>query len=473
MLSYTKNSLTNILNGGLQLKKKVLIFIMNIMVTAITLAAPKYVFMFIGDGLGSAQRQVAEYYMNDIEKTEGRLLMNQLPVAGINTTHSLNTLVTDSAAAGTALATGHKTNNGMIAVLPNGEKLVSIAQYANKSGMKTGLITTTRLTHATPAVFASNNLNRNEENDIAADFLDSEIDFFAGGGYRNFIPQSEKGSKRKDDRNIATEFKKEGYKVFVGEDQSKNFMNLKAKKNQKVFAALTASHMPYEIDRINNKKNIPSLADMTEKGIEVLSKNKKGFFMMIEGGRIDHAAHANDVTSVIHDTLALDDAVKKAYKFYKEHPKETLIVVVGDHETGGLGLGYGKNYFLNLEAIKDVKVSVDDVLQKKYNGNRSAYFKFIGQNLGLSDLTKKERISIVNAMNVEDSGKYEKKSFGGYTPTAITTAHILAKRANMMFTTYAHTGTQIPLSSIGMGSKNFGGFIDNIDIAENLIEIVR
>ncbi len=455
------------------MKKKAVIFILNILVSVITLAAPKYVFMFIGDGLGAAQRQIAEYYMTDVEGGEEKLLMNRFPVAGINTTHSLNTLVTDSAAAGTALATGHKTNNGMISRLPSGERVESIAQYANRNGMKTGLVTTTRLTHATPAVFASSNVSRNNENEIAADFIDSKIDFFAGGGYRNFIPQGEEGSKRRDDRDLAGEFEMEGYEVFIGEDTAEDFMNLKAEKNQKVFAALTSSHMPYEVDRVNSRDHIPSLADMTKKGIEVLSKNRKGFFMMVEAGRIDHAAHANDAASVIHDTLALDAAVKKAYEFYEKHPRETLIVVVGDHETGGLGLGYGKNYFLNLEALKDVKVSVDDVLQRKYDGNREAYFEFIAENMGLGDLSAEEKASIVKAMDTEDRGDYDSALFGDYTPTSVATAHVLARRANMMFTTYAHTGTQIPLSAVGRGAEKFSGFIDNTEIAETLIEMVR
>ncbi len=455
------------------MKKKAVIFILNILVSVITLAAPKYVFMFIGDGLGAAQRQIAEYYMTDVEGGEGKLLMNRFPVAGINTTHSLNTLVTDSAAAGTALATGHKTNNGMISMLPSGVRVESIAQYANRNGMKTGLVTTTRLTHATPAVFASSNVSRNNENEIAVDFIDSKIDFFAGGGYRNFIPQGEKGSKRKDDRDLAGEFEMEGYEVFIGEDAAEDFMNLKVEKNQKVFAALTSSHMPYEIDRVNSRDHIPSLADMTKKGIEVLSKNRKGFFMMVEAGRIDHAAHANDAASVIHDTLALDRAVGEAYEFYKRYPEETLIVVVGDHETGGLGLGYGKNYFLNLEAIKNVKVSVDDVLQRKYDGNREAYFEFIAENMGLGDLSAEEKASIVKAMDTEDRGDYDSALFGDYTPTSVATAHVLARRANMMFTTYAHTGTQIPLSAVGRGAEKFSGFIDNTEIAETLIEMVR
>jgi alkaline phosphatase len=457
----------------MRMRKKMYGVLLYLLVSAITYCAPKYVFMFIGDGMAASQRQMAEYYVQETTGDKNfRLLMDQFPVTGINTTHSMNTLVTDSAAAGTALATGHKTDNGMIAVLPDGTKLDSVIDVAQKRGMKTGLITTTRLTHATPAAFASNNLNRDNENEIANDFLESNVDFFAGGGYRNFISKDEKGSKRKDDRDLTKEFKEAGYNVFIGEDSSDEFMNLKAEKNQKVFAAITKSHMPYEIDRVNSKPEVPSLADMTEKGIEVLSKNKKGFFMMVEGGRIDHAAHANDAASVINDTLAFEKAVEAAYKFYEKHPKQTLILVAADHETGGLGMGYGKNYFLNLKALKDVKISVDDVLQKAYKGDREAYFTFIDKKMGLNNLTEKEKSLIEKSMDIEDSGVDVGKTYGGYTPTAIAVAHVMDVRANVMFTTFAHSATQIPLSAIGKKSESFQGFKDNTEIGSILMEII-
>lgn len=454
------------------MKKTLLVCIMNLVLSVITLCSPKYVFMFIGDGLGSSQRQISEYYMNKVDKVDGKLVMNQFPIAGINTTHSLDTLITDSAAAGTALATGYKTNNGMISQLPNGKDLKNLAEYAREKNMKTGLISSTRLTHATPAVFASNNSSRNNENDIALDFVDANIDFFAGGGYRNFISSSKKNSKRKDNTDVVKLFKDKGYHTYIGEDSSRSFNGLIPSKHTKVFAAFTPSHMPYEIDRVNSKPNLPSLADITEKGIETLSKGDNGFFMMVEGGRIDHAAHAQDAASVIHDTLAFDRAVSKAYDFYKKNPNDTLILVVGDHETGGVGMGYGKNYFLNLESLKNIKVSIDDNLQKQYKGDRSSYFKYISKNLGLNNLSVDEKRSIIEAMDIEDT-KIRDNNYGGYTPTAISVAHILAKRANIMFTTFAHTGTQIPLSAIGSSSHDFGGFIDNTAIANRLIEIIE
>ncbi|WP_427337693.1 alkaline phosphatase [Caloranaerobacter sp. DY30410] len=451
---------------------------------ASTKKAPKYVFYFIGDGLGSAQRQIAEYFLQ--EKTgdkSAKLLINQLPIAGINTTYSANSLITDSAAAGTALATGHKTNNGVISKLPDGTNVKTLIEVAEEKGMATGIATTTRLTHATPAVFASHNENRSNENEIAVDFLDSNVEFFAGGGARHFLPQgwvdkmpSMNGSKRKDNRNLMKEFANRGYKVFYGKEQSDRFRNYSPKGQEKVFAAFTLSHLPYEIDRIHDTNNqVPSIAEITKKGIEVLSKYPNGFFFMIEGGRIDHACHANDAVGAIYDVLAFDDAVKEAYEFYKKHPDKTLIVVVGDHETGGMGLGFAKNYFLKLNELLDVKASVEDVLTKKYDGNREAYFKYIAENFGLDNLTEAEKAKIIKAMDLADNkAKYDISEYGPsyYGPVAIATTHIISERANIEWTTFAHSGTSIPMSAVGVGAEKFTGFKDNTEIARTLASVM-
>ena len=452
-------------------------FVKTEVAQAATTKAPKYVFYFIGDGLGSSQRSVAEYFLQ--EKTgdkTAKLTMNMFPIAGINTTYSTDTLVTDSAAAGTALATGHKTKNGMISILPDGKTAVkSLIAEAEAKGMATGIITTTRLTHATPAVFAAHNENRNNENEIAADFVDSGVDFFAGGGYRHFVPKTITWgkSKREDDRSITQEFFENDYKIFIGDKSgSESFKNYQPTGKEKVFAAFTYSHLPYEIDRINSGSKVPSLAEMTAKGIEVLSKYNKGFFMMIEGGRIDHACHANDPAGTIYDTLAFDEAVKVAYDFYKKHPQETLIVVIGDHETGGMGLGFGKNYFLNMDELLDVKVSLADVLQDEYKGDRAAYFTYIEQNIGLDNLTAEEKAKITKAMDLVDSEIDPGNTYGGYDPVATVTTHLLSERANLFWTTYAHSGTVIPLTAIGQGDSGFGGYKDNTEIAETMAELM-
>jgi alkaline phosphatase len=439
--------------------------------------APKYVFYFIGDGLGPAQRQLAEYYFKYQSKDQNaKLLMDQFPVAGINTTYSADSLVTDSAAAGTALATGYKTNNGVIAQLPDGTNLKTLAEVAKEKGMATGLVSTTRLTHATPASFATHIDNRNKENEIAAQYVESGVEFLAAGGYRYFVPKGgELKSKRKDDRDLVKEFKNKGYNTFISEADTTQFRSFAPQGKEKVVALFTYSHLPYEIDRDVNK--LPSLAEMTEKGIDVLSKYDNGFFMMIEGGRIDHAAHANDPAGMLHDTLAFDRAISKAYKFYQAHPKETLIVVVGDHETGGVGLGFAKNYFLNVDKLAAVKVSTADVLnygEGKYNGNRDEFFSYIDKNLGLSNLTVQEKAEIVKAMDMVDKGhKASAREYGGYDPVAIATTHVLSERANLQWTTYAHSATSIPLSAVGVGADNFGGYKDNTEIAKTMAKVME
>uniref|UniRef100_UPI0025C5CD0B alkaline phosphatase n=1 Tax=Fusobacterium sp. TaxID=68766 RepID=UPI0025C5CD0B len=333
--------------------------------------------------------------------------------------------------------------------------------------MATGLVTTTRITHATPAVFASHNITRNDENGIAADYVDSNVDYLAGGGYRHFVGKdSGLTSKRKDDRDLMNEFKDKGYQVFLGEDSIKDFKKWSPKEGEKSIATFKASHMPYTID--DKDENYPTLKEMTDKGIALLSKDKDGFFMMIEGGRIDHASHAQDVAGVIYDTIAFDEAIKSAYEFYEKHPEDTLIVVAADHETGGMGLGFGNNYYMKLDELKDVKVSIEDTLQNVYKGDKNGYFKYIEENFGLKDLNDKERDSILKAMEVEDNKEDVGDTFGGYSPTAIAVAHIVSERAGMQWTTFAHTGVQVPLAVIGNDAEKFTGFKDNTDVAKSI-----
>ncbi|WP_028855565.1 alkaline phosphatase [Psychrilyobacter atlanticus] len=451
--------------------KKLLSGVIFFWVSVMALAAPKYVFMFIGDGLGASQRQMAEYFVQQDKGDDYKLTMNKMPVAGLNTTHSVNNLVTDSGAAGTALATGEKTNNGMIAVLPNGIELKSTLDYAQEAGKAIGVISTTRITHATPAAYVAKNISRGNENEIAEDFSKSNVDFIAGGGYRHFVSSSTTGSKR-EDGSLLTEMRNNGYKTFIGETSSKDFINYKPSKNEKVFAALTLSHLPYEVDRMNTQKDQPSLADITNKGIEVLqARDKDGFFMVVEGGRIDHASHANDVAGTIYDTLAFDKSIEVAMEFYDKHKEDTLIVVAGDHETGGLGMGYGSGKPLDLDVIKNVKVSINGTLEKMYTGDRQKYMKFLETNLGLNNLTSDERSRMISAMDAEDKNVDNESLYGGYNPTAIAASHILNERAGVGFTTFDHTGSQIPLSAIGQGSEAFGGFKDNTEIGKEMIKL--
>lgn len=194
---------------------------------------------------------------------------------------------------------------------------------------------------------------------------------------------------------------------------------------------------------------------------------------MVEGGRIDHAAHANDVASVIYDTLAFDQAIKSAVDFYHKHPKETLIVVTGDHETGGMGLGFGTNYFMNLDKIITTSDSIEDKLQKVYQGDRKAFFNHIANVYQLTDLTAEETALINQAMNAFDKDAASaQKNAGGYDPVAIAVAHITSKRAGIYWTSFAHTATQLPLTAIGNGAEQFGGFKDNTEVANAFADVM-
>ncbi len=459
-------------------QRQVILFSSLLLASTAQAATPKYVSYFIGDGMGSAQRQVAEYYLQQQQHDPAlHLAMDTLPVTGITTTHSADSLITDSAAAGTALAAGVKTNNGVIGLLPDGRKVTTLLEQARDHGMKTGIITTTRLTHATPASFISKNPDRDNENAIAEEFVTSKVDYMAGGGYRHFIDKNAGlKTKRTDDKDLVSVLKKAGYTTFISEKSTQNFMNYQPKAGEKVFGAFSASHLPYSLDQ-TQKADTPTLAQLVDKGVALLSQEgqKKGFFMMVEGGRIDHAGHAHDITANIADTLAMDNAVKSALDFYHKHPKETLIVVAADHETGGMGLGFGKNYYLKLDQLAKVKQSIEDKTQKLYTGDRAAFYATIGKQFGLTDLSVDEKHIIEQALDVADKKDQtpDENQWGEYDPAAIGVAHVISQRANVYWTTYAHTGVQVPLSAIGVDAQQFGGFKDNTEVAKTMANIMK
>lgn len=434
-------------------------------------AKAKYVFYFIGDGLGPSQRQLSEYFLQEKENNPDlKLEMNSLPSIGVITSHSSDSFVTDSAAGGTALACGHKTKNAYIGKDAKGKNVKNILEAAMEKGWKTGVVTSTRLTHATPACFLAHNINRNNENAIAVDMLNSGVDFLAGGGWEHIFPPSTAGikSKRADSRNLAKEFEGKGYSVFAGPGSAEEFYSYSPKAGEKVFAAIASSHLPYEIDRINSGKKQPSLADLTQKAVDALKNDNQEFIIMIEGGRIDHACHINDPVGTIYDTLAMDDAVKVATNFYKQYPDETLIVIAADHETGGVSLGFGNNYFLKLKEMKDAKASIEEGL-KKYTkkANRTEYFKELEESLGLSRLNTKEKAKLKDAMDMVD-GRKVWRVMHGYNPVLVAAAHILSERMNIQWSSYAHTGTQLTVSAIGQGADNFCGFYDNTEVVKKI-----
>jgi alkaline phosphatase len=274
------------------------------------------VILMIGDGMGIPAVYAA------MTVSDQPLNIERCPVAGMQTTFSSDNYITDSAAAGTALATGTKTKNEAIGVDPLGIRLTSILEIAEEHGLATGLVSTSSITHATPASFIAHQSSRGSYEDIASDFLKTDIDVFIGGGYDHF-------AKRNDKLNLIDSLKLRGYEVDTSLNSILNSTSLK-------LAGLTAPvHNPY---RLKGRGNM--LPSTSGKAIEILNKNPKGFFLMIEGSQIDWAGHANSADTLVDETLDFDKAVGVALDFAKKDG-HTLVVITADHETGGVTITGG------------------------------------------------------------------------------------------------------------------------------------
>ena len=297
----------------------------------------KNVIFLIGDGMGLSA------VTSTMLQAEQPMGLERAQYVGLQKTHCTTHKVTDSAASGTALATGTKTYYGAIGVGPDTARLTSILEKAASAGLSTGLVATYRITHATPAAFIGHQPNRNMEEEIAADFLGTDITYFVGGGRSKF-------EQRKDGRNLSDELKANGYQIVYTQEE------LAAVRTGKVAGLMHESHLPLVV----NGRDPEYLLKASEKAFEVLSANEKGFFVMIEGSQIDGGGHANSIEEVVTETIDFDKVVKAAFDFADAHPG-TLVVVTADHETGGLTIpanGTGVKYHFSTGGHTGVMVPV-------------------------------------------------------------------------------------------------------------------
>ena len=438
----------------------------------------KYVFYFIGDGMGVNQVQGTELYRGELEGKIGitPIWFTQFPYATTATTFSATNGVTDSAAAGTALATGNKTQNGTIGMKQDLQTEVSsVAVWAKNKGCRVGVTTSVSVDHATPAAFYAHDPSRGSYYKIGTDLYKAGFDFYAGS---DFIDPNNKDNKDGNSENLYTMAEKNGYTIARG---YKDYLK-KCKKADKMilFQSEKASEkdrtaIPYAIDRT---KDDLTLADITRSAINFLSKDlSKGFFLMVEGGKIDWACHSNDAATVFHEVADMDEAVKVAYEFYSQHPDETLIVVTADHETGGFVLGTGA-YKLNLQVLKNQKVSesgftrILNELRKKYNNNnqRAKVHQALRENFGFWDkvkLNEKQEERLLAKYNDTFKGKeakLEKSEYAQDEPLAAEAKRIIDEIALVGWTSGGHSAGYVPVFAIGAGADLFQGRIDNTEI---------
>lgn len=438
----------------------------------------KYVFYFIGDGMGVNQVQGTELYRGELEGKIGitPIWFTQFPYATTATTFSATNGVTDSAAAGTALATGNKTQNGTIGMKQDLQTEVSsVAVWAKNKGCRVGVTTSVSVDHATPAAFYAHDPSRGSYYKIGTDLYKAGFDFYAGS---DFIDPNNKDNKDGNSENLYTMAEKNGYTIARG---YKDYLK-KCKKADKMilFQSEKASEkdrtaIPYAIDRT---KDDLTLADITRSAINFLSKDlSKGFFLMVEGGKIDWACHSNDAATAFHEVADMDEAVKVAYEFYSQHPDETLIVVTADHETGGFVLGTGA-YKLNLQVLKNQKVSesgftrILNELRKRYNNNVSweKVQQALKENFGFWDkvkLNEKQEERLLAKYNNTFKGKeakLEKSEYAQDEPLAAEAKRIIDEIALVGWTSGGHSAGYVPVFAIGAGADLFQGRIDNTEI---------
>lgn len=451
-----------------------------VLALSVALASPahaaKYIFLFIGDGMGPTQVNVTEAFLagerarrKDTTPRESQLNMTSMRHIGTVATSSLSG-VTDSAAAATALATGHKTANGAICVEPkSGARWESILSQAARAGMKTGVVSNAFLQDATPAAFiGAHTDSRSKRYEIGLEICGSSVDFIGGAG---FIAPKGKDKKQRDLYDVA---RSKGFTVTNTTDALAALS-----PGTRAIAShpkLSSGSMPFAIDDLNDADRL-RLADFTRKAIEMLDGDG-GFFLVVEGGRIDIACHANDAAAAVREVIDLDEAIAEAMKFARAHRDETLIVVTADHETGGM------KYAGGYEAGDNAKIST------VIGAQRASYIKFEGKvtpsaNTNIDSLISRaeEHFGVARGTLVKDADmlsafkmsmtrkdarptkdKAYKKKYSTYDPFTTAVIHQANASIGITWTTYYHTGRDVPIFAYGAGAEAFAGHHDNTEI---------
>ena len=483
-------------------------------------AAPKYVFLFIGDGMSYPQIQLTNYFKsaNMVEengetvavdgkektvlKSQNNLNMMNFPVAGSAQTYDSTSFAPDSASTATSIATGNKTWSGSINVSEDfTEEYETIAEKLKaQKDYKIGVISSVNINHATPAAFYAHQASRNDYYDIGLEMVESGFDYFAGGALLDPTGENE------DQKDIYQVAEEAGYKVVKTQAEAEALTQAEGKVVVIDEHLADSDAMAYDMDLQDGQW---ALADYVNKGIEMLD-NENGFFMMVEGGKIDWACHANDAAATITDTLALDEAVAEAVEFYQEHPDETLILVTGDHETGGLTIGYaGTDYDTFLTNFNNQKISYakfDSDYVAGYKENKTDFdtvMKDVTELFGLKApvsaeestqqkdsadkhpestddgslvMTQYEYDKLKEAYDTtmsrtgeeEEFGQDEYVKYGSYEPLTVTITHILNNKSGINFGSYAHTGLPVEVFAQGAGQEEFEGYYDNTDIYKKM-----
>lgn len=421
----------------------------------------KNIIFLISDGMSLGTLSMADLYSRNIlgkeshwlslyhEKKVSRALMD---------TASASSVVTDSAAASSAFGGGIRVQNGVLNMGANGETHFPIWQKYKKAGKKIGCVTTVTITHATPAGFCVNSAKRNAEPQIAEMYAELGIDILMGGGDEFFNPL-----KREDQKDLYSVYRKKKYQVLKNRDDLKTI-----KKEDKILGIFNTGALPYSIDKANLSEfeNTPSLAEMTGAAIDHMKDHPEGFVLQIEGGKVDWAAHANDIAALIHDQLAFDDAVKKAIDF-AEKDGNTLVIITTDHGNANPGIIYGTDATRNFNSISSYQYTNEYILNKIHKDHSAKDIKdwiYEANKLTLSDDEAKHLQSFYNGLEKEEGlYNYKKLPFKLYS-------EIQKSRNSVGWISMDHSGDYVEVAAYGPGSQLLQPYIKNTDLHYLMLE---
>jgi len=423
---------------------------------------PRNIIFMVSDGMSMGVLSLAEPFSRMVRGQDRgtwwhKLLQSRDTVHGLAETYSADSMVTDSAAAASAWGGGRRVNNGAINVLPNGKTMTPIAKLMQEHGRRVGLVTTTRITHATPAAFAAVQAKRGDEELIAPQFM-NRADVIMGGGIEFFASRS-----RSDKRDLITDYRKAGYRFAATRSDL-----FKAGSPKRLLGLVGPSHLPYTIDhRVSDKltREIPTLAEMTKSALGILADSDRGFLLQVEGGRIDHACHRNDAPCALWDQLAFDDAVGVALEFSKDRD-DTLIVVTTDHGNANPGLnGMGKGYRDSnacFERLAEFNASHDQMIGiAKGAGNSADIWHDVikTHSGGRVDLDKSDAMAIANVAANKFDAELDDQQANIYGVLAQT----IGNHTGIGWNGTTHTSDYVLVSAVGVGAQRFGGLQRNTD----------
>lgn len=411
----------------------------------------KNVIVLVMDGVSSTTTTLARWYKGE------PLAMDEILTGGVRT-YSAESAITDSAPAGTALATGNKSNDKFVGVLPEKvnspgvdpsladnpyKPVANVLEGAKLSGKSTGIISTSEIQHATPAAFSSHAAHRSDYDNIAEQQVYQDMDVVLGGGKKSLLAEN-----RKDGENLVEVIEDNGYDLVETRDELLN------SKSSKLWGSFAPSALAYDLDRAQTNPNEPTLAEMTNKAISTLSKDKEGFFLFVEGSKPDWAAHANDPIGMISDTLAFDAAVKEALDFAKKD-KNTMVIAVSDHGNSGISIGNQNTsgsypstpVSAYIDPLKKAEMTLEGALKQLKPDNSNV-------------------LEVAALYGIDNPTQEETKAIQESTDLGKTLVQLLGNRANLGFTTGGHTGEDLFLYSYGPGKPV--GLVENTDIAHTV-----